>query len=139
MKTFILPLFALLSLSAQATPLEYQCRCVDTGSECDGMERMNVELAKDQGTFTLGSEDWEMNDEFSAEINSKYKPRSSENETYTQYKITGGGGGYGYDARKSSFLVESALMKGRKTGFAKFQSYSKESGFYSWLFKCAKR
>jgi len=139
--TSFLPLLTLFSLSAGAAPLEYACECIDTGAECEGMENLNITISGKKAVIELGSSDWESNDQFGLTLNPKYSPRSKENANYSQYKITSGGGASGYNVKRSTFLVENTLLKGRKTGDVKFESIQNMDtggGYYSWVFECEK-
>ena len=130
------------AFTAQAATHEYQCECYDTGLECEGMEKMNIEISGETAVIDIGSEDWEMNDQFEVTLNPNYKPRNPEHMNYNQFKINAGGGGYGYNTKKSSFLVQKTLSKGKKSGYVLFQSVADQStggGFYSWQFNCTKQ
>ncbi len=130
---------ALLLSTFQAYAMDYRCECVDTGVECDGMENMNVFLEGKKATITIGSEDWKMTDSFVTKLNAKYSPREKEHMNFSQFKITSSGGGYNFDLKKSTFLIEKELVEGGKSGTVKFQSVSDKSvggGFWSWVFEC---
>jgi hypothetical protein len=150
MKKSILVLAALASLSSYAKEktYEYSCSCVDIGLECDGMENMNVSITGTQATIDLGSEDWEMNDGWEATLDPSYSPRSEENKAFAKFTPESGGGGYGYDPKKSTFLIEKTMLAGKKTGDVKFNAVDsveeddaaegKTAGYTKWLFRCEK-
>lgn len=127
--------------SAIAAPLEYSCECIDTGVECEGMEKLNISIAGKKAVIELGSSDWEYNDTFEVALNPKYTPRSKENANFSQFKITNGSEASGYSVKRSTFLVENTLLKGRKSGTVKFESVQNKDtggGYYSWVFECSK-
>ena len=133
--------FVSFTADAAVKKFEYTCECIDTGLECDGMENLNIAITGNEAEINLGSYDWEMNDTYFVEKNVNYIARTLENKNYNQFKIVDGGGMYGFNNKKSSFLVSSSIAKGEKKGSIKFQSVSSEStggGFWSWFFECKK-
>jgi hypothetical protein len=121
-------LLSLLSLalstgSAVAAELSYSCWCSGKKQKCSGSENLNVAFESESiASFDLGSEDWEMNDGFTGEIDETKAAHAG----FTAFKVTEGGGGYAME--NVVFHVEDGMIAGAQSGKVKLYWESERGG-----------
>ena len=121
-----------VSTQSQAALAErYQCECVDTGVECDGLDYLTVVMngaiiqaqAKDSDREPTGTH-------FVAKLDNSYRPRKYKD--YDRYVVTS-------KAKKTYpyFLVHHTLSRdGWRNGNLKLIEKTKNDPSWTWEFKC---
>jgi len=128
--TLFAVILAMTANTVYGESLSFECKC---SKKCNGFKNARIErvsLTSKQATISLGDKEWEMNDKFETEFESIL------NKSFQKYKITGGGGGFEIDTKKSSFELENSIIKGND-GKLIF-SLKNEQAVAKVIFKCKK-
>ncbi len=134
MKKFIIfiTLIGCANIFAQKTSLTYECRCIDTGYECDGLDFMSLTLNGNTLGITLMDNDHDVTEKINATPDESYEERI--NEKFSRFNTDEDNdihNVYQY------LLIENTISKGQKSGEIKMPEFNEKGKLgHTWIFDC---
>jgi len=127
MKYLPLIALALISQASFAASQEYNCECVDTGLECDGIEKMSLVLDSEEISLQVTDRDGDFPQTYTGQIDTRYRPRTRVNSI--RY-LTG-------NPTYPSLTVEKDMLEGAETGSVRMPEFGSHDSFvHEWVYEC---
>ncbi len=121
-------LFIVASFNVYSRPIEYNCNCIDFGTECDGGEKIILSLNAEDAQIKLTDKVGGSPTTIITSIDKNYI--SNTNNEYLRFKNNNKTSSF------PSFLIQKSMLKESKNGKVEMSEVSETNTNYVWNFYC---